>query len=513
MNRRIGVQSAVLPALLLSVLMLAVIGCQMPFARTSLPPSPTPILLPAQEHGEAQPTGAPIAVVLETPGPDGTPAPDETASEATRPAEESVGAETPSTAAATPTSAARIMVIGLQPSVALRAAPDRASQVVTTVPGARVLWARATSPDGKWLLVSYDDAGNAAWVPGGLVKIMGGAGALQAMEGVVTPIPVAAPTRSRSAPAGPALPGKVVFQTNSGGDIYIVNADGSGLRRLTDGMDPALSPDGSLLAFARWGAPHGVFVLDLQTGEERRVVSASEARSPSWSADGSRLAFSYTTRSYTCRVSPFGCLDDDALRQRFGGQDCVTTPYGRICIKDLPVQMGQDYGLVQVGLDGEGWQDLPAQLTVQGPEWQPNGNDIVYRGDRGLQVTVPDGPTQPLVDDIDYSSPAWSPDGQRIAVQRHLHDHADIFLLDTAGNIQSRLTGPVSALERAPNNVSPTWSPDGRYLLFLSDRDGAWRLYRMNADGSDQQPFSPGALRDIPLDYEFAAERAVSWGR
>jgi Tol biopolymer transport system component len=404
------------------------------------------------------------------------------------------------------------MVLGLRPSITLRAAPDSASAVVTTLPGSRVLWAQAWSPDNKWLLVSYDDASHTAWAPAGAVKTLGGAGELGVLKGPVTPVPVATQPAPGKAPAEPALPGKVAFQTGSGGEIYLVNANGSGLRRLTDGMDPALSPDGNSLAFTRWGAPHGVFVLDLRTGQERRVASASQPRGPTWSSDGSYLAFAYTTRSYTCLVSPFGCLEESALKARLGGQDCLDTPAGRFCIDDLPEQIIQDYGLVRIDADGGGWQDLPAQQTVQGPVWQPRSSDIVYRGDRGLQATNPDGPTRLLADDNSLGSPAWSPDGQRLAVQKYIHDHADIFLLEATGNVQARLTAPASVLEPAHNNVAPVWSPDGRSILFLSDRDGAWRLYRMNADGSDQKPFLPAALRDIPVAYDFAAERVASWG-
>jgi dipeptidyl aminopeptidase/acylaminoacyl peptidase len=411
-----------------------------------------------------------------------------------------------------PTPAARIMAVGLRPSITLRAAPDGTAAPVITVSGSQVLWARALSPDSRWLLVSYDDADHTAWVPASAVKVLGGVGDLQTVTGPVTPIPVATQAARRSAPAEPALPGKVAFQTGSGGDIYLVNANGSGLRRLTDGMDPALSPDGNSLAFTRWGAPHGVFVLELRTGQERRVASASQPRGPTWSSDGSQLAFTYTTRGYTCLISPFGCLEESEIRARLGGQDCLDTPAGRFCIEDLPERIVQDYGLVRINADGSGWQDLPAQQKAQGPDWRPGSGEIVYRGDRGLQVTDPAGPTRSLVDDIGLGSPAWSPDGQRLAVQRTIHDHADIFLLDAAGNVQARLTAPASALEKAHNNVAPTWSPDGRTILFLSDRDGAWRLYRMNADGSNQRPFLPAVLRDIPLAYDFAAERVASWG-
>jgi hypothetical protein len=361
-------------------------------------------------------------------------------------------------------------------------------------------------------LVSYDDTGRTAWVPAAAVKMLGGEGELEIVKGPVTPIPVATQAARRTAPAELRLPGKVVFQTGAGGEIYLVNANGSGLRRVTDGMDPALSPDGNSLAFTRWGAPHGVFVLDLRSGEERRVASASQPRSPTWSSDGSQLAFTYTTRSYTCLISPFGCLEESELRARLGGQDCLDTPAGRFCIEDLPEQIVQDYGLVRIDASGGDWQDLPAQETVQGPVWRPRSNEIIYRGDRGLQATNPDGPTRPLADDNSLGSPVWSPDGQRLVVQRRLHDHMDIFLLDAAGNIQARLTAPASALERAPNNVAPTWSPDGRHFLFLTDREGSWRLYWMDADGRNQRPFLSAELRDIPLKYEFAAERVASWG-
>ena len=78
------------------------------------------------------------------------------------------------------------------------------------------------------------------------------------------------------------------------------------------------------------------------------------------------------------------------------------------------------------------------------------------------------------------------------------------------GSNEQILTPPPPFLTRVYNNVAPAWSPDGRYVAFLSDREGVdnWHIYVMNADGSDQRK-----LLDVPVKYEAASERVLSWTR
>jgi hypothetical protein len=401
------------------------------------------------------------------------------------------------------------------------------------------------SQNSEWLALSWPasivlPAGKAevaptppavVWVAAQYVEV---SGTSSSGSGKVSDLPVLATATSPVPTPAPPFTGKIAFQTATGGDIYVVNvedprqgADGgtssledSGLRRVATGLDPTFSPDGTRLAYARWDAPHGLYVLDLRTEQEQRVTTAARPRSPSWSPDGQRLAFTYVTREYVCLDTPFGCIDEATVRQIFGGQDCIDTPMGRFCIADFRPRLAENFGLVQVTVADGAWLDLAAQEKIQSPVWHPDRDEILYRGNRGLQITVPGGATRALVENVDLTSPAWSPDGQRIVAQIYLHDHTDIFLLDAAGNVQKRLTAPPSstaseipARGRAPNNVAPAWSPDGRYILFLSDRDGSWRLYRMNADGSGQAPFLPDALGKLTFSYNFAAERVVNWGR
>ncbi|MFN8458755.1 MAG: SH3 domain-containing protein, partial [Anaerolineae bacterium] len=87
-----------------------------------------------------------------------------------------------------------------------------------------------------------------------------------------------------------AVGGRLVFATRSGGDLYLVNMDGTDLRKLAGGViDPVVSPDGTQVAYTRWdGANMGaLYVLDLASGSER-VVAGDIARpkSPTWSQDG-----------------------------------------------------------------------------------------------------------------------------------------------------------------------------------------------------------------------------------
>ena len=88
---------------------------------------------------------------------------------------------------------------------------------------------------------------------------------------------------------------RLAFASTSGAaaSIFVVNRDGTGLRRLASGRNPAWAPDGTRIAFAATERSNeDIFVLGLETSKRRRVTThPSRDFSPQWAPDGARIAF------------------------------------------------------------------------------------------------------------------------------------------------------------------------------------------------------------------------------
>jgi Tol biopolymer transport system component len=347
---------------------------------------------------------------------------------------------------------------------------------------------------GTWLQIAY--SGQEAWISAAYVDLTGSLATVPVVS--ASPPPMAA---MASPTPTPEFTGELVFQVCNGCDIYVINADGTGLRRLTDGMDPAWSPDGKKVAFARWRDPRGIYVIDEDGSNETLLFGWSQAKAPAWSPDGSHIAF---TRQY-------GGREEDVERSFYGFQ------------WTLPAHPWWKLGLVRV--EDRYSTDLLCYDHSFSPTWSPDGRVIAYDSDYGLHLTSPDGSfggqtygrhINALSTDVRDTSPAWSPDGTKIAFMFNQHDHWEIYVMNADGSNRVRLTKEEPFTPRPPNNVSPAWSPDSRHIAFFTDRNGElegdkWELYVMNADGSDQRPMFETALDSLNIEYGFVAERMVSW--
>jgi Tol biopolymer transport system component len=92
-------------------------------------------------------------------------------------------------------------------------------------------------------------------------------------------------------------------------------------------------------------------------------------------------------------------------------------------------------------------------------------------------------------------SPAWSPDGKRIAFYSERDGNAEIYVMDADGSGVTRLTNTKA------DEGYPAWSPDGRTITFDSDRDGNFDVFAMNADGSNVRPLTRNPARDVSASW------------
>ena len=270
----------------------------------------------------------------------------------------------------------------------------------------------------------------------------------------------------------PSPPGtQIVFQANdsASADIYVVNADGLGLTRLTDyaGADlaPSWSGDGRQIYFLSFG---GLYAMKAD-GTDVHLVIAGIYRLYAVSPDGTRIALGVTEDR---NVDLFVMNVDGSERTR---------------IVDLPCEY------------------IDSQCEhIEALAWSPDGQRIAYSsGWQGhgsihynkIGVVNADGTGQRDLTTFGRSTePAWAPDGQRIVFSSsptnpsYISTPVDLQIINADGTGRTvLLDGDVDWMA----NTSPSWSPDGQSIVFARFSPGTdWvmpgqsELFAVNADGT-----------------------------
>jgi Tol biopolymer transport system component len=303
------------------------------------------------------------------------------------------------------------------------------------------------------------------------------------------------------------LTGTLVFQSSPGGQIYAYELANGAQWPLTTGFDPAISPDGKTVAFVRDGGENGIYLIDIDGSNERLIFSGrARLSSPKWSPDGAWIVFTRSDAFVECYQMGPSCIEADSLPEGF-----------EIDSEKMTLVRQYKYDLARVDYNGDNYRDIAALESARAADWNEAG--IVYQSAAGLQITadLPDAENKFVIYEYlkpFYDDPDWQPNGGRIAYMGKEASHWEIFTVNPDGSGQTALTRPVTTLvDELPSNVAPAWSPDGQSIVYLSNRSddnaaGAWRLWVMDADGSNQRPLPI----DVEIAYTFGGEQAVSWG-
>lgn len=315
------------------------------------------------------------------------------------------------------------------------------------------------------VLTQASSQGDLAWLPKGAVG------------------PVAEPSDSSATSSSPvaSIPdGTIVFGSSSGSageddatEIWAVHTDGSDLTPLTDNgaidMDPALSPDGSRIAFAsyRQGDRNTqIYVMNADGTDQHALTDRrTGAVQPAWSPDGTKIAF----------VSGAG--------------------------------YGEPGGVFVMNADGTGLE-LLAEGNAFEPTWSPDGLSILYalnaKGQTHLwwadATCCHTTPTWTLPGDQD--EPAVSPDGRTIAFVWSTPAGSAIYTSDVEGG----------SLNKIGVGRSPSWSPDGKWIAYAHTDDVSGpQIWMVRADGLGATPLTkmPGFVGDSQI---YAITRDPSWG-
>jgi WD40 repeat protein len=310
-------------------------------------------------------------------------------------------------------------------------------------------------------------------------------------------------------------------------DVYTITATGEDERRLTQDVDslaPSWSPDGSRIAFIRdVDRNDDIHVMDAAGGNLRRLTTdVGNDWYPAWSPDGRLIAFNSDRDDRLRRTSEIYVMNADGSGQRgVTNEPDAFKPTWSPDGKRIAFVRGDPFGartrqIYVTNADGSGSHAVTSGGLDDDPDWSADGARIVFQrvSETGGSLHVLDlatGIASPLTIGFNDRMPVWSPDGSQVAFTRIESNSADLRVLTVADGTVTRLTqgrwvtGYIdwhSCADRDGDALCDQWETDG-----LLDKDGnvLLDLPGMGADSNHKDVF-------LEIDYMDCAEGGCSPG-
>lgn len=278
---------------------------------------------------------------------------------------------------------------------------------------------------------------------------------------LVTPTPTAIPSDGIPSPSpSDGLIGHIVFtcqifKVQAKNQICIMNADGSGFRRLTTDDSkqhfyPSLAPDGLSVVYSAFLETdnYEIYELKLNNGSVSRLTNGYGIETaPEISPDGTSVTytrFSAATGNYQIIIADRNGNNGNNIPRSFGW-DPTWSPDGRLIL--FASDMRGTVQLYTVKLDGSNLQAITNLPAIRGrSDWSANGNYIVT-----------------------YSGPAWN---------------RELFIMNADGTNVRQIT------PSGGNSQGPSFSPDGKWVAFTAyfddyGDDNGCEIYVIRVDGTD----------------------------
>jgi Tol biopolymer transport system component len=250
-------------------------------------------------------------------------------------------------------------------------------------------------------------------------------------------LPVPDPSEGPASVNRSELRGRIAFSFDDG--IWVSDGDGENRRQLTNdgGFDPTWSPDGSRIAYRRLLARDDgeIWVVDADGSHAHDLVKDPNFSDwgPAWSPDGRTIAYSSNRKVGLA----LWLMDADGTHQRLIGRGHGEYPTWSPGGRRIAYAGGSYYDIRVVDADGS--DDLAITTSPaydMGPAWSPGGAWIAYHtqadyypnlGESGMgpemeiHLVHPDGSSDHRItsDDVEDGFAAWSPDGEFLMWSRH----------------------------------------------------------------------------------------------